>query len=651
MLALLNQTNEARPRYTAASVGAYCDIYPLETNSSRKAEYLDYITKGLEFLMTVQDLDAEGGILGSIGNVSTSPNITQIPDVFVTSEAGISFTKCFRTLGNTDYLSAADDIANWSTIHQAYPYNTSPTYPYKYYSNANHLARQSLFFSYYYEITGDQEVLDASIEIAEEIMAWQDFRDTNDPWVDPNIGPDYWDGGWYWYIYNPHTPPIGSSPDSCQQGYGCSNDFNRYMRYHETNLWALTKLLDVTGQHLLPGTTTGRNSDSYPDLRIKLINGIKKGVNYMMDNQETSDLGNKVAGLIKEFKDYKEYSGTTLISSNRTIPSHNGLLSTLDAYYNLYRYTEGLSGLNESHRLWVFHSTISDAMNGERTGNSNWGWPGWEVAMLNNWARLAQFRNETSISNWDNGLKLTNPSFEQDIIEWELWSWNNTGVSISDSFSRTGNKSVHIKDQSSSASMWAAQIIEVQPNTSYTAEAYAKVISGYQSLYIKYYDEDYNLLNFDATSRWSSSSFQKVTRTLTSPFNAKYAVISLQTVWAYSSEAYWDDISFFETGTPKIVPVGDETSSSKIMKFSLSQNYPNPFNPTTIIRYSVGTESPVQLHVFDITGRMVKSLVNKTQKAGSYEVNFDASDLPTGIYFYTLSTPNFSETKQLTLIK
>ncbi|HVN48322.1 MAG TPA: T9SS type A sorting domain-containing protein, partial [Bacteroidota bacterium] len=85
--------------------------------------------------------------------------------------------------------------------------------------------------------------------------------------------------------------------------------------------------------------------------------------------------------------------------------------------------------------------------------------------------------------------------------------------------------------------------------------------------------------------------------------------------------------------------------------FSLLQNYPNPFNPTTTIRYSAGTYGRTSIKVYDILGREVATLVNETKAAGTYHVIFDASKLPSGVYFYQLQTGGYSETKKLLLVK
>ena len=86
-------------------------------------------------------------------------------------------------------------------------------------------------------------------------------------------------------------------------------------------------------------------------------------------------------------------------------------------------------------------------------------------------------------------------------------------------------------------------------------------------------------------------------------------------------------------------------------QFELEQNYPNPFNPSTRISYSVPTSTFVSLKVFDIIGNEVATLVNKEQPAGYYQVDFDASKLTGGVYFYQLTADNFVDTRKMMLIK
>ncbi|MCF6270668.1 MAG: exo-alpha-sialidase [Melioribacteraceae bacterium] len=123
-----------------------------------------------------------------------------------------------------------------------------------------------------------------------------------------------------------------------------------------------------------------------------------------------------------------------------------------------------------------------------------------------------------------------------------------------------------------------------------------------------------------------------------------------------------DVIGFYNTNF-SYVPVGvnGNKGSQLPTEYSLSQNYPNPFNPSTTIKYTIpSVQTPllggvggglVTLKVYDILGREVATLVNKQQKAGNYEVSFDASNLTSGVYFYRLHAGSFVESKKMILLK
>jgi photosystem II stability/assembly factor-like uncharacterized protein len=86
-------------------------------------------------------------------------------------------------------------------------------------------------------------------------------------------------------------------------------------------------------------------------------------------------------------------------------------------------------------------------------------------------------------------------------------------------------------------------------------------------------------------------------------------------------------------------------------QFSLSQNYPNPFNPTTNIKFDIAKSGFVKLTAFDVLGREIQTLVNEQLSPGSYNYDFDAAHLPSGVYYYKLESENFIETKKMVLIK
>jgi len=121
--------------------------------------------------------------------------------------------------------------------------------------------------------------------------------------------------------------------------------------------------------------------------------------------------------------------------------------------------------------------------------------------------------------------------------------------------------------------------------------------------------------------------------------------------WLWAKLAGWNGVTSMDTkrnGLPA--------------NFDLKQNYPNPFNPTTTIQYIVPAalktlnatsqrEQLIQLKIYDILGNQITTLVNKQQAPGTYKVAFNAASLPSGIYFYKLTTNNFTETKHMVLIK
>ena len=87
------------------------------------------------------------------------------------------------------------------------------------------------------------------------------------------------------------------------------------------------------------------------------------------------------------------------------------------------------------------------------------------------------------------------------------------------------------------------------------------------------------------------------------------------------------------------------------LSFVLNQNYPNPFNPKTIITYQIPEKSQVEIKIFDLLGREMKTLVNKPHDAGVFSVEFDATKFTSGTYIYQLKAGDFLEKKKMTVVK
>jgi len=127
-------------------------------------------------------------------------------------------------------------------------------------------------------------------------------------------------------------------------------------------------------------------------------------------------------------------------------------------------------------------------------------------------------------------------------------------------------------------------------------------------------------------------------------------VCALQSLSDSALKYYYND---FRT----CMPIGIEPISTEIpQKFELLQNYPNPFNPVTNIRFSIPaivetTRRVVSLRIYDVLGKEIAVLVNENLKPGIYEIDWNAENLPSGVYFYSLITNEFTQTKKMVVVK
>ncbi len=94
-----------------------------------------------------------------------------------------------------------------------------------------------------------------------------------------------------------------------------------------------------------------------------------------------------------------------------------------------------------------------------------------------------------------------------------------------------------------------------------------------------------------------------------------------------------------------------ESGNSIVKDFKLYQNYPNPFNPSTKIKYSVPESQSVKILLYDILGRELRTIINEYKRAGTYEVEFNADVLPSGVYFYRILSESYSDTKKMLLLR
>jgi surface protein len=127
-------------------------------------------------------------------------------------------------------------------------------------------------------------------------------------------------------------------------------------------------------------------------------------------------------------------------------------------------------------------------------------------------------------------------------------------------------------------------------------------------------------------------------------------------------EGYIDDINLYNYAISSqevdslwggYIPTSNEPiSTSHPNEFRLEQNYPNPFNPSTTISYTLAQSTKVTIQIYDTNGRLVSTLIdNKQQVSGKHRVQYNAASLASGVYFYQIKSPVFTQTKKFTLIK
>ena len=175
----------------------------------------------------------------------------------------------------------------------------------------------------------------------------------------------------------------------------------------------------------------------------------------------------------------------------------------------------------------------------------------------------------------------------------------------------------------------------------------------------------YNQSNYTIRLEWAGNllvevCYNNAAWTAYSPVNATAAtnmMVGYETdlpsgdgctaAWTATALAYRCNTCF------TVTPINGTGNNTTLIPgdYSLSQNYPNPFNPVTQIKYDLPKQGFVTLKVFDILGREVSKLVNETKSPGTYLVDFDGTNLASGVYFYKLEVNGYSDIKRMMLIK
>ena len=256
--------------------------------------------------------------------------------------------------------------------------------------------------------------------------------------------------------------------------------------------------------------------------------------------------------------------------------------------------------------------------------------------------------------NWGSDIRLTINSAS---------SWSpSVGVSGSVAHvvwvdNRNGNWEIYYKRSADAGISWGADTrLTNSPDTSW----YPSVTVSGSAIHVVWSDaRDGNFEIYYKRSTDGGVSWGPDTRLTNNSANSEYPSVS---VFGSAVHVVWQDprdsnYEIYYKRDPTGNPIGIININSEIPKeFSLSQNYPNPFNPVTKIKFDVPSNvkretSNMKLIIYGVLGREVATLVNEQLKPGTYEVEWDASNFPSGVYYYKLTAGDFVSTRKMVLLK
>ncbi|MBK7255283.1 MAG: T9SS type A sorting domain-containing protein [Ignavibacteria bacterium] len=272
----------------------------------------------------------------------------------------------------------------------------------------------------------------------------------------------------------------------------------------------------------------------------------------------------------------------------------------------------------------------------------------WEDNREGNWEIYYKGSIDEGV-NWDPDTRLTNNTANS---WYPSVSSSGSDVHIVWSDDRDGNLEIYYKGSINKGVNWDADTRLT--NNSAASRTPSVSVSG-QAVHVVWDDrrggasgEIYYKRSTDAGVSWIADTQLTVNFASQNP-SVSVSGTAVYVVWKDYRDGNWE---IYSKRNPTGNPIGIINISSEIPKdFSLGQNYPNPFNPATKIKFALRNTSFTNLVIYDGLGREVETIVNEQLNAGSYEADWNASNFPSGVYFYKLTTGDFSKTNKMLLIK
>ena len=182
----------------------------------------------------------------------------------------------------------------------------------------------------------------------------------------------------------------------------------------------------------------------------------------------------------------------------------------------------------------------------------------------------------------------------------------------------------------------------------YYFSAFSAISRNSDSLFFTFINRPASFNEFPEYKKIYLGDTNTVTRfDVSQPIFQQYLFYRIKTVWEKTAGGRTELVESYMTD--HLNDIANNNSNAE--GFYLEQNYPNPFNPVTNLEFGISDLGFVSLKVYDALGKEVRTLVNESRPAGYYEVEFDGSDLPSGLYFYKLEAGDFVETKRMILLK
>ena len=252
-------------------------------------------------------------------------------------------------------------------------------------------------------------------------------------------------------------------------------------------------------------------------------------------------------------------------------------------------------------------------------------------------------------ANWSDDVRLTNNS--------ENSYSPSIGVANSKVYivwidSRTGNDEIFFKRSLDNGTNWSEDYRLTEFTTSKMNSSIAVAGSNVHLVWREIRDNNYEIYykhSLDNGTTWLDDV--RLTNANANSWNPSIAVSNsiLHVVWTDYRDGN-TEIYYKRNPTGNVTGIED-TEFQIPTKFSLMQNYPNPFNSSSTIKYSIPKSSQVTLKIFNTLGEEIETLVNEEKPVGTYKVNWNAVNLPNGVYFYQLKAGDFIQTKKMILLK